>query len=552
MPAMNDDDIGSSSSGDEFEQQDDELASGEEDEEEEIEGEADLDMGEQADEDEDGEGADDEVDEEEEGEDDSSVSSSCPSETDRTKLLEIVVKRVGKGESDIISLHVDPNASVLDLKTQISQELASKDNDETIPVDRQRLVYFGRMLRDNEEVLGSDSIKMKLEVINYVHLSPLPEGAKPSPRSTSSSRESSRHHHYSGLRSAAAAGNHLNSASFSFSARPSSASPSEAANLREIDLLSSAARESRQESIERARRLGLLSRERRRRRQDRPYGSETGAARALSPTSTGAAAGAGTAVAQLAAPATRGQYYQGGAYAHLEEGFAAVPLSGVSAVGTRLHHHHHPSGLFPFTSSSVRRAYLNGPSLLSTLTLPTTSGTTAQSSNSHLAQLSHFASTVASVSAEAQAVRSIHDSHRYMLQQAQGLSFELAPFLSVLEERLRQAGNDGNFSGLASSTGGLVDHDTRDTIHLLDHVSREASTLALLLRRMPPDAMASTSAGLGRTSLSPAAPSTVASTMAGSIALERVLSSVDSTILIPQRPSIFLPSSAASWFPAMM
>jgi hypothetical protein len=542
---MSDDDIGSSSSGDESGQQDDELVSGEEDEDE-----ADLDTGEQGDEDEDGEGAEDEVDQEEEGDDDSSVSSACPSETDRSKLLEIVVKRVGKGESDVLSLHVDPNASVLDLKTQISQELASKDNDETVPVDRQRLVYFGRMLRDNEEVLGSDSIKMKLEVTNYVHLSPLPEGAKPSPRSTSASRESSRQQHYSSLRSAAAAGNHLNSASFSFSTRPSSASSSAAADLREIDLLSAAARESHQESMERARRLGVLSRERRRRRQDRPYGNETGAVHASSPPSTGSVAGAGTSFAPPAAPTATGQHYQRGAYGHLEEGLTAVPLSGVSAVGTRLHHHH-PSGLFPFTSASVRRAYLNGPSLLSTLTLPTTSGTTAQSSNSHLAQLSHLASTVASVSAEAQAVRSIHDSHRYMLQQAQGLSFELAPFLSVLEDRLRQAGNDGNFSGLASSTRGLVNHDARDTIHLLDHVSREASTLALLLRRMPPDAMASTSAGLGRTLSPPAAPSTGSSSMAGSIALERV-SSMDSTILIPQGPSIFLPSSAPSWYPAMM
>ena len=138
--------------------------------------------------------------------------------------IRVAVKRVGKGDRDVLTLEVDPGTSVLDLKNLISEELAAKND--IIPVDRQRLVYFGRMLRDNNELLGGESIKMQPESINYVHLSPLPEGAKPSKRS-SSSAESVQH----------------------------------------------VLTESLESRLERARSLGAAARERRRRRRATPYES---------------------------------------------------------------------------------------------------------------------------------------------------------------------------------------------------------------------------------------------------------------------------------------
>ena len=98
------------------------------------------------------------------------------------QVFQIVVKRVGSGDGDTLTLNLDQGSSVLDLKNTIQKELAAI-NDQ-VPVDRQRLVFYGRMLRDNEELLGGKGIKMRTESINYVHLSPLPEGAKPSKRTS--------------------------------------------------------------------------------------------------------------------------------------------------------------------------------------------------------------------------------------------------------------------------------------------------------------------------------------------------------------------------------
>ena len=102
--------------------------------------------------------------------------------SESTKRLQIVVKCVGNGDNDSLELRVETGASVLDLKRLISEEMAAK-NDQ-VPVDRQRLMYFGRMLRDNDELLGDKGVKMQTNSINYVHLSPLPKGAKPSKRSS--------------------------------------------------------------------------------------------------------------------------------------------------------------------------------------------------------------------------------------------------------------------------------------------------------------------------------------------------------------------------------
>ena len=177
-------------------------------------------------------------DDEEEDSDEEEASSVSSSRCGNARPLEIVVKRVGKGDNNVLSLQVDPSASVLDLKTQISQELAAKDNNDRVPVDRQRLIYFGRMLRDNEEILGNEGIKMKPKVVNYVHLSALPEGQKPSPR------DNNHHRHRGSLRPSA--GGLPIPAAFSFASRPATA----------IAGSSTSMQESHQQSLERARRLG--------------------------------------------------------------------------------------------------------------------------------------------------------------------------------------------------------------------------------------------------------------------------------------------------------
>jgi hypothetical protein len=142
-----------------------------------------------------------------------------------SKMLHIVVKIVGNGEGDVLDLKVDHSASVLNLKHLIADALKHGNN--TVPVDRQRLVFFGRMLRDNDELLGEKGVKMKTESINYVHLSPLPEGSKPSRR------------------------------------------PSKTTILPSIALHDPGT--SLEPQLERARRLGAAARERRRRRRPQPY-----------------------------------------------------------------------------------------------------------------------------------------------------------------------------------------------------------------------------------------------------------------------------------------
>lgn len=92
--------------------------------------------------------------------------------------LEIVVKCVGKLDGKDLCLTLGSKASVLDLKKLISRELASK-GDGPISVERQRLIFFGRMLKDNKQVLsGEGGVNMKTDgSTNFVHLSPLPENA---------------------------------------------------------------------------------------------------------------------------------------------------------------------------------------------------------------------------------------------------------------------------------------------------------------------------------------------------------------------------------------
>ncbi len=113
----------------------------------------------------------------------SNIGSHRRSRSPATDLLQINVKVVGKETSD--SLLIAPAESVGDLKCQIASH-------HSIPIERQRLIYFGRLLVDDSQALGPTGIQMRLGVINYVHLSPLPEGAKPSARPKSTKQEGER------------------------------------------------------------------------------------------------------------------------------------------------------------------------------------------------------------------------------------------------------------------------------------------------------------------------------------------------------------------------
>lgn len=117
-------------------------------------------------------------------------SNSVPRET-----LYIVVRRVGKGENESLYLELDSQASVLDLKTKIAATLQAEEQEDDIPVERQRLIFAGKMLRDDNQSLQKD-LNMKpnnnrvneeedeeQEVLkHFIHLSPLPRGAAPSVR----------------------------------------------------------------------------------------------------------------------------------------------------------------------------------------------------------------------------------------------------------------------------------------------------------------------------------------------------------------------------------
>ena len=101
---------------------------------------------------------------------------------DSIDQLEIRVKRTGKGEG-VLSFFIDASASVLDLKKKISTELQLTNED--VPTDRQRLIFLGRMLRVDDENLKD--ARMKTDSVNCIHLTPLPDGARPSNRDEESS-----------------------------------------------------------------------------------------------------------------------------------------------------------------------------------------------------------------------------------------------------------------------------------------------------------------------------------------------------------------------------
>mmetsp|Transcript_56931 Transcript_56931/g.68478 ORF Transcript_56931/g.68478 Transcript_56931/m.68478 type:complete len:315 (+) Transcript_56931:34-978(+) len=101
-------------------------------------------------------------------------------------IVEIRIKRPGIKDSNDIVLHVKKTISVRDLKKVIfSRSLHEEKKDRkvakkggiafAVPPERQRLIYSGRMLTNDEATLDEFKIHEKRA---FLHLAPLPEGKK--------------------------------------------------------------------------------------------------------------------------------------------------------------------------------------------------------------------------------------------------------------------------------------------------------------------------------------------------------------------------------------
>jgi len=130
------------------------------------------------------------------------------SQEEDENVIHVVVKRTGMAESPCLELTIERDATVMNLKTLIQDELADESPCLMVPVERQRLIYQGRMLINNDHGL-LDDVKMKPDKVNYVHLAPLPKGATPTLRKrnenkvvVSSSIHHPRHQQQQRLRSA--------------------------------------------------------------------------------------------------------------------------------------------------------------------------------------------------------------------------------------------------------------------------------------------------------------------------------------------------------------
>lgn len=104
-------------------------------------------------------------------------------------LIQIVVKRTGGSEAPCLELSIEKDATVMDLKTLIQDELADESPCLMVPVERQRLLFLGKMLT-NDALKLADDIKMKVGSLNYIHLAPLPKNVIPSARTPLENRSS--------------------------------------------------------------------------------------------------------------------------------------------------------------------------------------------------------------------------------------------------------------------------------------------------------------------------------------------------------------------------
>ena len=74
-------------------------------------------------------------------------------------LLQIAVKRIGNGQVACLDFSIEENATVLDLKLLIQDELADDSPTLIVPLERQRLIFAGKMLTNNNMTL-LEEVKM--------------------------------------------------------------------------------------------------------------------------------------------------------------------------------------------------------------------------------------------------------------------------------------------------------------------------------------------------------------------------------------------------------
>lgn len=84
--------------------------------------------------------------------------------------IKVIVKIVGETEGDL-ELFLSDYSTVWDLKNQISEKLAAGSRKD-VPIHRQRLIFAGKMLEDDDFLV--DDVNMKLDFPNHVHLAPIP------------------------------------------------------------------------------------------------------------------------------------------------------------------------------------------------------------------------------------------------------------------------------------------------------------------------------------------------------------------------------------------
>lgn len=152
-------------------------------------------------------------------------------------VLHVVVKRTGMAETPCLELTIERDATVMNLKRLIQDELADESPCLMVPVERQRLIFQGKMLTNDEHSL-LDDLRMKPEKVNYVHLAPLPKGATPSVRKrTENKSAASQRQRMRGSRRAQRAFNPYNISALRNTPDPmnvSSSSSSAAAELQEL------------------------------------------------------------------------------------------------------------------------------------------------------------------------------------------------------------------------------------------------------------------------------------------------------------------------------
>lgn len=155
---------------------------------------------------------------------------------DEELFTKIVVKRTGASERHPLYLSLTPNSTVHDLKTMIQEELLiGTESNEDLPVERQRLIFAGRLLNRDFDVLSC--LKMKVGEINFVHLVPLPKPPSKNKSRRTPKRVQRFHHPYQSSHAAQQGGQELGSVSRAPANRERSAHDFLASSQRSLDSL---------------------------------------------------------------------------------------------------------------------------------------------------------------------------------------------------------------------------------------------------------------------------------------------------------------------------